>query len=315
DHFYQQLLSLTSNINFDIANVAGQYIVLPFISKDLPQLPQIKYQGALYKLQFPYSQGEKDVIMPDVLQFDVDKATNVVHLYTDLVLKSYLYREVPVDEGGDICNTRACYLFATERVTSMCLIEETIRLLCTNTEVGCQPTILLVGKRGYAIYIGTQFVGMARLEVYKSPSERFGAYVYDGRVKFELWKSVGDIQFKNTFVAFTTIIVPCYWNPDGGGATYPDGEYGEEGVTNPYLGDIHFLGTEIELDMAIIITRVPNAYILPLSVMVNGRYKTVDDVDNKYMEIAHRLIPAELYPTLYVNIYSYPQIHLPDVHP
>jgi len=188
DHFYQQLLSLSSNINYGIANVAGQYIILPFISKDLPQLPQIKYQGALYKLQFPYSQGDKEVIMPDMLEFDVGKALNIVHLYTDLVLKSYLYREVPVNEGGDICNTRACYLFATELVTGLCKSGEPVSVACSNIVGGCQPTIMLVGKRGYAMYKAVEFVNSYRYEVYKSPSNRFGAYVYDGRERFELAK-------------------------------------------------------------------------------------------------------------------------------
>ena len=306
---YQKLMDsikeVMPSIEWKIINVAGQYMILPFTSVDIPNYPQIKYNGTLRHLKPPISAIEIDVIMPDPLQLNLDALMKIKDIDSEVVTSTLLYRVVPPDEGGDVCNTKACYLFPSILKESEDVEITDPRVECTG-DWGCQATVLYVGRNGYAIYRMSRWINKRRKMLYISETKRFGARVYAGNAYFELmYKSPSDLVCKESFMAMTTLILPLYCNPDTEACVYPPCEYSDT-CPDGYRNDVEFMGVVMPIDTCVVITKLGNTQIIPFAVLYGGKYPTEEDIVRVYAEAGVRFLPAEIYTLIKPVTREYP---------
>ena len=306
---FNSIQRAVANIEWKVINVAGQYMILPFIDVGISNYPFLRYTGAVQHLEPPISGTEADVILPDPLEFDIDKIRAVKDISTQMVVSTLLYREVPVNEGGDVCNTRACYLFASIKKDSWYDSSEDPRIICTS-EYGCKPTVLFAGNKGIAIYELDKWINGKQMIEYISESKRFGALVYSGRAKFvAAYKEPSDLQCKESFISNATFILPLYCDPETETCSYPRCEYSES-CTDGYLNDVEFMGVKLPIDTYVAIVKLADAQLIPFAVAMGGVYQDIDNIKNVYIESGVRFIPAEIYSTIKPVIREYPIYHV-----
>jgi len=304
-----QLQQITAAIEWKIIEVAGQYMLLPFTSVEIKEKPGVAFKGSTFHLVPPYSAYEKDVIMPDPLRFDVEKIKGIKDLDTEMIIGTFLYREVPVGEGGDVCNTRACYLFATVKHDSWYDETEDPRIACTN-EWGCRPTVLFAGGKGIAIFELDKWIGGKQHLYYVSESWRFGAWVWSGRGKFRLlYRSSTSVPAPDEFMSMATFILPIYCNPDTQSCDYPRCLYSES-CPDGYKEDVEFMGIKLPIDTYVAIVKFANAQLIPFAVAMGGVYPDEESVVNVYTNRATQFIPAEIYSIIKPVIHDYPVYHV-----
>ena len=270
DEAINTLINALPTVEFKPVWIANQYIILPYVGVSKPEMPKINYSGNT--LRYCYKVIENNVErtkcidgipVPQWTYNPRDIELGALYL-SDLHIRGYIFREFSTDEGGDICNTRACYEFATERIYSTRYEKltgaEYLMIVCPDTEYPtCSASIIYGNETGIAIYHLAFTEGVITEEIWKSKTGRFALQILTGTSKiYKKYVEPSDAKFPDEFMVNFLMFVP------GKLIQTNNRPYVQPWSVEEYRNDVYYANMVLPFGTFIVATQTPNMRLLPI---------------------------------------------------